>query len=160
MKKYFLLFRDGRRLRAAHVELPKENAFLIVKGRRFAAAGSFGQWSHITDSKKRLVGFVVDLLEDASTTLGWEEWWNTLGNRYVGFFGEAHLFLAEPLAEEWHSDWHHDCAFHVGGSIFADGSGDFVLLIPDNNGCCFRPNEPTVFWSEIGFHLAELHIDT
>jgi len=155
MKKSFLLFRDGRRLRAAHHELLKEDAPLLVNGRRFRPVGHFMHLSHITNAKKQLVGLVLDALENATTAPGWREWWDTFENRHLEDFWEAYLFLAEPMPAKWH----HDCALLVtGGSIFADDAGDFILAIPDLNGFCFQPNQPTAFWTNFGFGLSKIEV--
>ncbi len=62
--------------------------------------------------------------------------------------------MADPLPV----DWHQDCALLIGGRVFRDGKGDFVFAIPDYNGHCFSPNQPTAFWTDIGFELSELEI--
>jgi hypothetical protein len=153
--KAFVLFRDGRRLRAAYREMAKERASLFLAGRRFTPAGQFTHLSHITDEKKRLIGFVVDRLENATASSGWREWWNTFDNRHLEDFWEAYLFLADPMP----TDWHHDCALLVtGGCVLADGAGDFVIVLPDHNGFCFSPNEPVFFWTDLGFELRDLEI--
>ncbi len=153
--KAFVLFRDGRRLRAAHLDLPKADTPLKISGRCFRPVGHFMHLSHITDAKKQLAGFVVDALENATTAPGWREWWNTFENRHLEDFWEGYLFLAEPMPTEWH----HDCALlATGGGILADDAGDFVLTIPDLSGFAFQANEPTVFWTGLGFELGQVEV--
>ena len=155
MTKTFLVFRDGRRLRAAHLSLPRVDVPLLVNRRRFAPAGSLVHLSHVTGEQKQLLGFKVDSLERANTSPEWRAWWDTFINRDLLDFWEAYLFLADPMPPEWRDD----CALLVGGGwVFGDGTGDFVLAIPDDNGFCFRPGEPTEFWRGIGFQLAKMDV--
>lgn len=155
MTKHFLLFREGRRLRAAQLELPSVEAPLLVEGRRFVPAGGLWHLNHITDERQHLLGFVVQSLKDANTSTEWRAWWDTFDNREVIDFWEAYLYLADPMPAQWHDD----CALLVGGGwVFADGAGDYVLAIPDDNGVCFRPGEPTEFWKELGFELKPLSV--
>jgi len=155
MTKVFLLFRDGRRVRAAHLELPRVDAPLLVNGRRFTPAGDFIHLCHLTDERKRLIGFVVDDLGGANSSADWRAWWSSFDNRDVLEFWQAYIFLAEPMPDSWHDDG----ALLVGGGwVFADGAGDYVLTIPDDNGFCFRLGEPTEFWKEIGFELKPLSV--
>jgi hypothetical protein len=155
MSKQFLLFRDGRRLRAAHLELPRVDVPLVAHGRRFAPSGSFIHLSHITDPKKNLLGFAVDVLERVTRSADWQAWWETFDNRHLWDFWQAHIFLADPVP----ADWDDDGALLVGGGwVFDDGAGDYLLAIPDHNGFCFRPGEPTQFWRGLGFELAELNV--
>lgn len=152
--KFFLLFRDGRRLRAAHVELPRVDRPLVMEGRQFTPAGGLWLWNHIIDEQKRLLGFVVQSLKDANTSAEWRAWWDTFDNREVIDFWEASLYLADPMPTQWNDD----CAALIGGWVFADGAGDYLLAIPDDNGHCFRPGEPTEFWRGLGFELTQLGV--
>ena len=155
MTKQFLLFRNGRRLRAAHLEIPRMDVPLLVNGRRFTPAGSFIHLSHLTDQRKRLLGFVVDVLEQANSTPDWRAWWESFDNRHLWDFWQGHIFLAEPMP----ADWNNDGALLVGGgSVFTDKAGDYLLALPDENGYCFRPGEPTEFWKEIGFELTLMDV--
>jgi len=155
MTKHFLLFRDGRRLRAAHLELPRLDVPLLVDNRRFAPAGSFLHLNHVTDSRKHLLGFVVDDLERANSSSDWRAWWSSFDNRDVLEFWQAYIFLAEQMPDNWHDD----CALLVvNAPIFSDNTGDYLLVIPDHNGFCYRPGEPTEFWKEIGFELRPLSV--
>jgi hypothetical protein len=155
MTKQFLLFRDGRRLRAAHRQLPRVDTPLLVNGRRFTPAGSFIHLSHITNNQKRLLGFSVDALEQANTAPDWRAWWESFDNRHIWDFWQAYIFLVESMP----SDWHDDGALLVGGGdVLTDRAGDYLLALPDYNGYCFSPNEPTEFWKEIGFELAQLDL--
>jgi len=156
MTKTFIMFRDGRRLRAAHAQLARLDAPILVDGRRFNPAGGFTHWSHITDAKKRLVGFAVQSLEHANSSTEWRAWWDSFDNRILEEFFEALLFFTETIP----TDWHHDCALLVGGWVYSDGAGDFALGIPDENGYCFKPSEPTQFWTDIGFEVARCTVSS
>lgn len=154
MRKTFIMFRDGRRLRAAHLELPRLDAPLLVNGRRFAPAGSFVHLSHVTGEQKRLLGFMVDSLEHANTSPEWRAWWDTFDNREILDFWQAYLFLSDPMP----ADWHDDGALLVGGGWVFRNEAEFILAIPDENGYCFRPGEPTEFWRGLGFELSRLDV--
>lgn len=155
MTKVFLLFRDGRRLRAARRELTRVDIPLVLGGRRFRLGGDFTHLSHVTDGKGRLLGFMVDSLDDVSRDAAWQIWWNSFDNRELIDFWQAYIFLADPMPEEWHDD----CALLVlGGWVFSDGAGDYLLAIPDCNGITLGHDDPTIFWRDLGFGLTDLQV--
>ncbi len=156
MTKTFIMFRDGRRLRAAHAQLAILDGPIVLEGRRFHPAGGFTHWSHITDAKKRLVGFAVQSMEDANSSAEWRAWWDSFDNRTIDDFFEAFVFLTETVPVNWQDD----CALLVGGSVYSDGAGDFVLAVPDENGRCFKRGEPTQFWTDIGFEVARCAVSS
>src|SRR5262245_42935911 len=112
MTKMFLLFRDGQRLRAAHLDLPRTDVPLLINGKRFAPAGDFVHLSHVTGEGKRLLGFRVDDVERANTSPEWRVWWDTFVNREEHDFWAAYIYLADPMPE----DWDDDCALLVGSA--------------------------------------------
>jgi len=153
MTKVFLLFRDGRRLRAAHQELARVDVPLAFSGRRFEPVGDFIHLSHVTDGHGCLLGFMMDSLDRACDGVAWRAWWDSFGNRELIDFWQAYVFLGEPMPEQWHDDG----ALLVGGGwVFGDGAGDYLLAIPDCNNVSFRPGEPTEFWRRLGFKLAQV----
>lgn len=155
MTKVFLLFRDGRRLRAARQDLARTDVRLVFDGRPFEPVGDFVHLSHVTDGRGRLLGFMVDSLEQVCDAVAWRAWWDSFENRELIDFWQAYVFLAQPMPEHWHDDG----ALIVGGGwVFGDGAGDYLLAIPDYNGITFRPDEPTVFWTDLGFDLSQLEI--
>jgi hypothetical protein len=155
MSQQFVLFCESGRLQAARLQLPASEGPLIVAGRRFTPAGSFIHLSHIIDDQKLLLGFVVDPLEGASAEPSWRTWWDNFENREIYDFWQAHLFLANPMPAKWDEDG----AFLVGGGeVLSDGRGEYVLVLPDYNGHCFRPGEPTEFWRGFGFEFSQLDI--
>jgi len=102
-----------------------------------------------------LLGFVVDSLKGANSSPEWRAWWDSFDNRHLVDFFEASLLLVEPMPAKWREN----CALMPGGGwVFADGAGDYVLAIPDDNGFCFSPGEPTEFWKVIGFELKPLTV--
>lgn len=156
MTKVFLLLRDGRRLRAAHQDLARVDVPFVLGGSRFEPVGDFIHLSHVTNGKGRLLGFKVDSLEQVSKDTSWRTWWDSFDNRELTDFWEAYVFLAEPMPEDWHDD---GALLILGGWVFGDGAGDYLLAIPDCNGYCFRPNEPTVFWTDLGFELRQVEVE-
>jgi len=154
MSKAFVMFREGRRLRAAHAQLSRPDAPILIGGHRFAPAGALVHWSHLTDAKKRLVGFVVDSVDRANSTGQWRAWWDSFDNRELIEFYLGYLLLADPMPK----DYHEDGALLVGGDIYSEGRGEFALAIPDKNGMCFQTAEPVEFWNGLGFELAQVDI--
>jgi hypothetical protein len=150
MTKAFLLFRNGRRLCAARRELARLDVPLRMGGRTFEPVGDFTHLSHVTDGKGRLLGFMVDSLDRVSSAAPWRAWWDSFDNRHLIDFWQAYIFLAEPMPGDWHDD---GALLVLGGWVSGDGTGEYLLAIPDCNGYCFRPNEPTVFWTDLGFEL-------
>ncbi len=154
MKEQFVLFRRGRRLCAAAVSLPEAGAGLMLDGKHFALVGRFLHLSHIVDSKQDLLGFHMDGLEEVTADPRWKEWWNTFDNRDVEDFWQAYLFLSEQRP----TDWFPDGALLVGGgAAFSDGTGDYVLVLPDENGRAAEQGLPNKFWRRMAFHLEEAH---
>ena len=152
MKKQFVLFRRGRRLCAALVPLPEASAGLTLDGKHFALVGRFIHLTHIVDAKQHLVGFNVDGLEGVTTDPNWKEWWSTFDNRELEDFWQVYLFLSDQRP----SDWFPDGALLVGGgAAFGDGTGDYALVLPDENGRAADQGQPDKFWKQIAFKLEE-----
>lgn len=156
MNKAFVLFRDGRRLRAAHADLAKPDGPILLGGRRFASDGGLGHWCQLTDVQKRLVGFAIGSLAAANHSAAWRSWWEAFDNRELIDFSEASVFLADPMPK----DYHNDCSLLIGGWVCNDGAGEFALVIPDDNGFCFEANQPHEFWKGIGFDLASVEVSS
>lgn len=154
MSKAFFLFRDGRRLIAAHADVPNLDGPILIGGNRFNPAGGLLHWCHLTDSQKRLVGFTIDSLEKANSSPQWRAWWDSFDNREMIDFFEASIFLADPMP----ADCHNDCSLLIGGWVYEDGKGNFALAIPDENGISYRPNEFNQFWLGFGFDAAHCDV--
>ncbi|MBC8097524.1 MAG: hypothetical protein H7Y43_17100 [Akkermansiaceae bacterium] len=155
MTNTFFLFRDKRRLCAAYRQFSSFDTMLKTASRRLAPAGTFTHLSHITGEQGLLLGFVVDGLSAVDSSEAWRLWWDRFENREITDFWEAYLLLAKEMP----SKWKHDCAqIVVGGQVYSDGAGEYVLAIPDYNGVAFNSNQPVQFWSKVGFEFRDTAI--
>lgn len=151
MNKHFVLFRDGRRLRAAHHEFPEQTNSFTFGDRQFLPSGRLIHISHIVDSTDDLLGFSLDSLEAVSNSPEWKLWWDSFDNRTLVDFWQATIFLADPLPANWRDD---GALLVVGGQVFSDQHGEYILVLPDENGYQFHFGKPTSFWRKLGFELA------
>lgn len=155
MSRYFVVYREGRRLRAALSQFGVRPEAIEFNGQSFAAIGSFIHLSHIVDRDLRLLGFAVDGIDNVTKADSWSGWWKSVENVDLEDFWQAYIRLADP----WPSDWFPDTALlPTGGVVLYGGHGEYVLALPDENDWALGRQPPFQFWKEIAFELSPVRV--
>lgn len=155
MSRYFVLYRDERRLCAALASFETRPQGFELDGQSFAAIGNFIHLSHIVDNDKRLLGFVVDGVENVTEAASWPKWLKRLENVELEDSWQAYIRLAEP----WPSDWFPDTALLItGGVVLYGGRGEYAMALPDENEWARRRKPSSEFWRKFGFALSSKRV--
>jgi hypothetical protein len=147
----FVLFRQGRRARVARPPLPHFGRDIWLGERRFHRWKSFCHFHHIVDNQRRLLGFQLDFLDLPPDAAPWWRWVESCqncslkDNEFVALFADA-------LPDEYYPD----SASIIGGDVYHDGAGDFIVVIPDMNEWKTPERDWGKMWNSIGFDLVEL----
>jgi hypothetical protein len=149
----FVIFRQDRRARVARPPLAHFGGDIWIGDRRFYRWKSFCQFHHMTCKRGRLLGFQLVILDLPPDAAPWWRWVETCENcSYTD--NEFTVLLTDQLPQEYYPD----CAAIIGGDIYHDGSGEFVIVIPDMNEWKSPDRVWSKMWNSIGFGFTELEV--
>lgn len=149
----FVIFRDGRRACAGRPPLEHSGDDVWLGTRRFQRWHSFCHFHHIVGKERQLLGFQLVFLDFPPEAASWWRWVECCENcSYTD--KEFTVLLAEALPEEYYPD----SASIIGGDVYHDGCGEFIVVIPDMNEWRAPERNWGRMWNSIGFDLAEVEV--
>ncbi len=145
----FVIFQEARRFQASYLELSGDIEVFAFHGRQYRFAGQCPFYHHLTGMENRLLGFVVDGVDNIIKAPGWFEWIKTGENKFFEDPYIVYFYLTWPQPTQWH----HDCSAMIAANVYHDDQGDFLLTIDDikANG---KDGQFQNLWSSVAFPLA------
>ena len=152
----FVVFRDGRLARAGRQPAALFGRTIVFNGGRFERGQKWcHQYHHVIDNQRRLLGFQLDLLSPGgSASVAWRRWVASCENCSLAD-SEFAVLLVEQLPEVYYSD----SASIVGGDVYHNGKGEFIVTIPDLSNVKTEEANWDKMWDTMAFDLAPVTVE-
>ena len=145
----FIIFQERSLFRASYLETPGDVEVFVFREREYRFVGKCPFFHHLTNSENRLIGFVLEQIEDLTKASGWIEWIQAGENKFCEELYSVYFCLAWPHVVQWE----HDGSCMIGANIYFDDKGDFLITIGDAKATG-KDGQFQNLWSSIGFPLA------
>lgn len=144
----FIIYQEKGLFKASYLETPGDVEVFAFRDRNYRFAGQCPFYHHLTDSENRLIGFVLQDIDEVTKAAGWGDWLDAGENK----FGDLHTFyfcLAWPHAVKWE----HDGSCMIAANIYCNDKAQFLITISDTKATG-KDGQFQNLWSSIGFPLA------